>query len=206
MEKERQIRFLYPPLMLFGSLLLGLFFNENNSLEGLICSIEIFKTQELILAILGGGAITLLLGYVIGTITILFLRLIFINNGGAYEVNDKQDFEDIGESILEYPKDKIKRKERLYAFVTYDHHFLPKDIHEWVQKRWSTFHTASNITTSLILSIAIGISLGIQICASWIVIVLVLAGIFIFHAHRARNETINMVMFQTKIKRSQAKQ
>ena len=40
-------------------------------------------------------------GYIIGTITITALRVIFIRNKGIYEVDLKQKFDEIGKAILD---------------------------------------------------------------------------------------------------------
>ncbi len=202
MNNERQIRFLYPPFILIGSLLTGLGFDNCKTIDWPFALIKINDSKDLIAIIIGGGALVLVLGYIIGTITITLLRLIFISNKGIYEVDLKQDFEDIGEIILKNEKEKIKGKEKLYTFATFDHGFLSDNIHRWIQRRWSSFHTSANAVTSLVLSFIIGLIVDINIWTPWTPILVILTIMYIYHGHRARKETIEMISFQAKIKKN----
>lgn len=197
MINERQIRFLYPPFILLGSLFLGVCFDK--TLSWGIIKANFGATNNLVGTIIGGGILVLVSGYIIGTITITALSVFFIRNNGIYEVNSKQKFDKIGEIILN-PGGKIEDNEKLYAFVTFDHKFLPDNIHEWIQRRWSSFHTSANAVTSLVLSVFVGHALGINIWTWWLGILSALIIIYFYHACRARRETIAMINFQTKIK------
>jgi hypothetical protein len=185
---------------MLGSLLLGLYFDKCTTLDSILTPLNLTDTKDLILVVIGGGVLILVTGYIIGTITIFLLRLIFIFNKGTYEINLKQDFDDIGEIILKDGSEKIKNKEKLYALVTYDHEFLPDNIHKWIQRRWTAFHTSANAATSLILSIIVGQCIGIHIGTWWIVVLGILTIIYVYHSYRARKETIDMINFQTKIR------
>jgi hypothetical protein len=185
---------------MLGSLLLGVYFDKCLTLDSILDPLNLAETKDLILVVIGGGVLILVTGYIIGTITITLLRLIFIFNKGTYEINLKQDFDDIGEIILKDASEKIKNKEKLYALVTYDHEFLPDNIHKWIQRRWTAFHTSANAATSLLLSIIVGQCIGIQILTWWIVVLGILTIIYIYHSYRARRETIDMINFQTKIR------
>ena len=141
-------------------------------------------------------------GYIIGTITITALRVIFIRNKGIYEVDLKQKFDEIGKAILDNGE-KIEDKEKLYAFVTFDHKFISAYIHEWIQRRWSSFHTSANAVTSLVLSAFIGPAININLSTCWLDILCFLTIMYFYHAYKSRKETIEMINFQTKIKQKE---
>jgi hypothetical protein len=199
MDKERQIRFLYPPLILLGALISGLYIDENTKLNLIVAQLNIDDTKDIIAVIIGGGASVLVIGYVIGAITITCLRIWYLRNKGTYEFNYNQDFGDISEVVLQDKHGPIENSEKLYAFVTYDHEFLPQNIHLWIQSRWNTFHTSANVVTSLTLSAFIALFIGI--CSLiWWVLHAALIIIYTYHGYRVRKETLGMINFQTKVR------
>jgi hypothetical protein len=198
MEVDKQIRFLYPPFILFGSLFLGLYFNNIN----ILTVFNFIDNENLIGALFGGGVIILLAGYIIGTITISFLRIFFfiISLGKeTYETSGIKNYENIGKLILK--EKKIIKENKLYALATYDHEFLPENIHKWIQKRWTAFHTSANSVTSLILSLSIGLCLGINVITWWSIVMFLFIIMFFYHSNEARKETIGMIDFQTGVER-----
>ena len=100
MDKERQIRFLYPPIIFIGWLLLGFILDDHKNFSDLINIIKSGTTKEIIAGIVGGGLIVIVLGYLIGTITLSFLRIIFIGRKGAYETSIKTNYEEIRNVIF----------------------------------------------------------------------------------------------------------
>lgn len=56
MDKERQIRFLYPPLILIGSLLVGVYFDESKSINCIFSSV-FDSSQSMIFQLLEGVGI-----------------------------------------------------------------------------------------------------------------------------------------------------
>lgn len=203
MDKERQIRILYPPFLLLSSLLTGSYFDDK--FEKLKTFLDIVPNDEIkniILIILGGGVLVLVLGYIIGTITIVLLRALSYRNGGNYEINFKPDiYERIWEIIILNPKGAtISQKENLYVIATYDHQFLPKDIHKWIQRRWNSFYTSANSAVSLIISILIVHPLKSTPGIYWTIILGILICVLIYHSYKSWRETMDMIEFQIKVK------
>lgn len=78
MDKDRQIRFLYPPLIFLASICLGIYFDTSGSLQKTIS--DFFKTEinsNVAIALIGTGSLVLLLGFLLGTLTVFLLRLGF---------------------------------------------------------------------------------------------------------------------------------
>lgn len=199
MDKERQIRFLYPPIILLGWLLLGFVFDDHKSFSNLVQVLKSVTTKEMIAWIAGGGLIVIVLGYLIGTLTLSFLRIIFIKRRGSYEISKKTNYEEIKKVIFKDNSD-ISDKERLFLVVTYDHEFLPIAIHKWLQRRWQSFNTAANSVTAIILSMIIGKMLCIKITSCWLILSVIFVLMLWYQAYRMREETIKMIEFQLKVK------
>lgn len=158
------------------------------------------ESQNILLQLLKAFAVVLLIGHIIGAITILFLRIFFIRQKGNYEIDSTLSYNQIEKHILN-DASKLEEHEKLYAFVAFDHGFLPESIHRWVQRRWITFHTSANIATAIFLSFILGIGFGgINITWCWTLICMFFFILFALHARKARKETIEMVMFYTKVK------
>jgi hypothetical protein len=202
---EKQVRFLYPPLILIASLALGVFLDPNCKYHNVI-GMEI--TKNWVSLIFGTTLILFVAGYIIGTLTITILRILFIGKNGVYELPSKSS--DVIRSLnkkLLYKRRFIAKEEELYAYATFDHATIEKDTHSWIQRRWSAFHTASNSATSLVISLIIGtLCLDIKFTVFWLLTVLIFFYIFILASYKARKETIEMINFQVRIKKQFRKQ
>ncbi|HLP19637.1 MAG TPA: hypothetical protein VK174_05020 [Chitinophagales bacterium] len=145
------------------------------------------------------------MGHLIGTFTINGLRFIFCFKKGHYEFDSIKSFYGIKNLILQ-DKENLRDDEKLYAFVTFDHDYLPSNIHSWVQRRWIAFHTSANTVTGIILSVFLGLCFfKIKFLTYWPLVCLFFIVLFTLHAYNARKETIEMVMFQTKVKPKKSK-
>ena len=160
MDKERQIRFLYPPLILLGSLALGLVIDSSNELNNSISIlIQNDNIVSIIVALLGASSLVLVLGFLLGTITVFILRLLFYKNDWNYEVKlPRNSYEKIGEIILKDQNYSIKKEDYLFLGIVFDHGFLPKNIHQWIVRRWNAFFISSSSAVALISSLIIGCS------------------------------------------------
>jgi hypothetical protein len=117
------------------------------------------------------GAATIPVGYSIGTIGILLLRL------SAYGIwkfrswwrnplpTDRQTYEaclsgDCFSKLLfltsapNVPQD-VSRPSLLYVAATFDHELLPKGIHEWLRRRFNAFMVAFNSALAISISFMI---------------------------------------------------
>src|SRR5947207_2891331 len=103
MDKERQIRFFYSPLVLIGSLFIGIYYDRTSTIiESIKTNISTEKN-----AVDNYNCFTRLwivnssFGYLIGTITIFLLRLIFFKNNFSYEIwLSNKSYVELGKLIL----------------------------------------------------------------------------------------------------------
>ena len=87
MDKERQIRFLYPPLVFIASLIMGISMDDTGHIKNLIATFLLSENNTSIaVSVIGLGSIILLLGFLLGTLTVFFLKLIFFRNNFIYEI------------------------------------------------------------------------------------------------------------------------
>lgn len=162
MDKDRQIRFLYPPLIFLSSISLGVWLDYPNSFSVSVSNILAnANTTNVLATLLGLGSLVLVLGYLIGTVTILLLRLLFITNRFNYEFKlSKQTYEEIGKLIFKNKSDIVEKKERMYAAVVFDHSYINDRIHGWIVRRWNSFMIASFSVIGLLGSLVFGPPLG----------------------------------------------
>ncbi|MFC2104473.1 hypothetical protein ACFLS4_03870 [Bacteroidota bacterium] len=202
MDKDRQIRFLYPPFLILFSIAIALYFDENPSLDKLIpiCGNRL-EVQEIMAVIIGSGIIMIVLGFIIGTITFNILRLsfwVFTWGKGNLEIG-------ISEPVFKNINEKLGLKEwnskdKLYAGTTFDHHLIPEKIHQWTRRRWNAFYVSANTVTALVLSFFIILHLNIVISIQWITVISFITLLFIFNSIIAWHQTMRMIAFQSKCK------
>lgn len=158
MDKERQIRFLYPPLIFLSSIVIGIWQDYPNAIWDSISTLFTNNNiTSIVIALLGAGSLILVLGYIIGTITILLLRLFFRKNGWNYEFKlSDQTYFNIGKLILKDKSDTVHKKERMYAAVVFDHSYINDRIHQWIARRWNAFLIAAFSVVGLIASVISG--------------------------------------------------
>ena len=204
MDKDRQIRFLYPPLIFLSSIAFAIWLDRPSNITK---QIEVFFTgtnnTSIAVALLGASSVVLVLGFLLGTITVLSLRALFPCNRFNYEfkLSDKA-YNEIGEKILDKKTDKIKEEDRMYAGVVYDHSFIAENIHRWIIRRWNAFFIASSSTVALVLSLVIGhCVMGISFTCGWVLTVIGLVCLFVLQGYSSWIETMRMIVFMTRVKK-----
>jgi hypothetical protein len=203
MDKDRQIRFLYPPLILLSSIVLGvcldqeqnpLFTNFSNLLKST-------NTTTVVATLLGLGSLVLVLGYLIGTVTILLLRVLFFKNRFNYEFKlSNETYEQIGKLIFKEGNYIIGKKEKMYAAVVFDHSYINDRIHGWIVRRWNAFMIASFSITGLLSSLIFGPFLGFSITLGWFLIVVFFLLCFVLQSWLSYRDTMRMIAFLTRVK------
>ncbi|MEK6783328.1 MAG: hypothetical protein AABY93_16625 [Bacteroidota bacterium] len=204
MDKDRQIRFLYSPLIFLLSLSLGLGLDYPDPFWD---KISILFTSDnktsIVVALFGLGSLVIVLGYLIGTITILLLRLVFFFNGFSYEFNlSEKTYEKIGKLILRKKSDTIQKHDKMYAAVVFDHSYIHEKIHSWIARRWNAFLIASFSVVALVASLFCGHSLGIGFTRGWVLTIIIFCICFILQGTLSWIETMKMVTFLTRVKKN----
>lgn len=205
MDKDRQIRFLYPPLIFLSSIALGIWFDNSDVLRNAISNfIKESNNTNITIALLGAGSLVLVLGFLLGTLTVFILRFFFLGNRWSYEVKlSEKSYQEIGKIILKDENDSIKKKDRLYAGIIFDHGFIPKNVHQWIIRRWNAFFISSSSTLALLSSLVIGRLLNISISYNWLLVTVSLMIIFITQSCFSWKETMKMIEFMIRIKGSE---
>ncbi len=203
MDKDRQIRFLYPPLIFLGSLAFGIWFDKSSLLYA---DIEKFFSNQnntsIAVALIGITSIVLLFGFLLGTITILILRGFFPNNRFNYEFKlSEESYQKIGKLILRNKKDKVHKKDRMFAVVVFDHSYIHENVHRWIARRWNAFLIASSSVIGLVSSLIVGNLLNVNLGCSWIIPVIILIVLFILQGYSSWIETMRMIEFMTRVKK-----
>ncbi len=215
MDQNRQISLLIPPFFFFASLLLGAHFDPE------ICVTKILW-DKIGLYITISGISILPLGFLIGTISILFLRAVFLvfnfskkYKNVTYESFFTEDFikeqiwpklkmdEDLYDNLPKskyYSKGWMRKKlVKLLAVVTYEHLLLNCDIHDWLIRRWSAFYVCINSITALAISLILGtLYFSIQFSKGWFGIIICIIILFLISGIIAFIERIEMVEFQLR--------
>jgi len=204
MDKDRQIRFLYPPLIFLGSIAFGIWLDHSDVIRNLI---EKFlkgdNNTKLTVALLGAGSIVLVTGFLLGTITVLILRVLFPNNRFSYEFKlAEKSYDKIGKLILKSKDDKIKKEDRMYAGVVFDHSYISENIHLWIVRRWNAFFIASSSIVGLILSLLVGHLLGVAFTCGWVLTVIGSIILFTIQGWSSWIETMRMIVFMTRVKKN----
>ncbi len=197
MDKERQIRFLYPPLFLLASLAWGLYLDPSKTLSDILpVTGATMGADKLIGVIAAGGTLVLVFGFLIGAISVSLLRLAFCLFGREYEVV-------VSDACLDRIWAKLRTtqskdtKQALYAGVTFDHELLSKGVHDWLTRRWHAFNISAHSCVALLLAHGLGWPLGIQQQAAWLCSTGVAVFFLVANAVVAWRETMGMIEFQS---------
>lgn len=198
MDRERQIRFLYPPFFTIFSVLLALYLDDTRSLQSILPNLGTeTKAVEIIAALLGGGIIVIILGFIIGTITINLLRFFF------WIFRIKHYEEHLTEETYKKIFDKVNikngtKEQRFYSVVTFDHEIVSSEVHQWNVRRWNSFNISANSLTALILSIPITFYLNINFHCIWIIFIPIICILSLVNAVIAWKQTMAMIEFQSR--------
>jgi hypothetical protein len=204
MEHDRQFRFVIPPFVFFASLLWGAVVDPNfHALDILKDVTSKGGFADALPIILAGGIAVIAMGFLISTLAILFLRLLFFLPWligfapGGYEGNvPSQAFSAIWKIVAFGPCEQDR--DMLYAVATYDHWKLPEQLHEWLARRWNTFMVSMNCFVALAVSHAAGWSVTAYHIAQtkeWCIPTGILTLALLINGFIARHETIRMISF-----------
>lgn len=201
MDPLRQVRWLIPPFFLLASLVLGA--HLGCVLDYSFFQSEVFtkNTTAIIAALIAILTATVLpLGFLISSISIQVLRLIFFISNGLkprnYEaVLSDETWERIWRKLGPVPPRTEKLS--LYAAATFDHELLPPGIHEWLFRRWTTFNVSFHSSSALLLAYIIGRVIGIPRTISWEIITSSVVLLLLVNAIVAWRQTMAMIEFQS---------
>jgi hypothetical protein len=203
-DAERQIRFLYPPLFFVGSVAWAFYLDPGKRLRDILAASPWQPKFEamtgLIVAIAGASGILVFSGFIIGSITVLILRLLF-SLGRPYEAF--LSFDSI-ERLHRHLRVSGVRTTRdvLYLSATLDHELLQERIHRWIFRRWSMFYVCANSAMALLLGWLLILCFGFVLPLVWWAVTL--AGFLMLFALAVFDwrDTMGMLDFQTRRLRS----
>jgi hypothetical protein len=199
MYHDRKIRFLYPPFIFMISILIGLFFDPNKNLVDILPFInEPFKIYELILTLIGGSVFTLVLGFIIEVMTlniIKFFSLIIKKRSytAAHSLKNNS-YVTINKLLLPANQKSIKRQ-NFYAAITFEGAIVPKETHDWIVRRWTSFNVSSSSILALVSSTLPLIIFDIKISFWWIVINVIIGFFLTINAINSWYESKEMLDF-----------
>ena len=203
MDKDRQLRMLIPPFFVIASLLWAA------HLSGLLdpylhaaaasSGADYLKFGFSLVGLV--GVTTLPMGYAIGIVTIGGLRCF----GWLFPLrrHDLPVSKQAMGRIWKYLESDPVKRLNLCAMATFDHAYLQPRIHEWIVRRWTAFHIASQCATALMLSVLLARCLHIPLLSAgmwkWSVPVAVLVAIFICHSFVTWIEVRDMFDFAVEV-------
>jgi hypothetical protein len=192
MDEARRFRFLIPPFFLAVSLIAGLYFSEF-SLEQVLKS---YSTEHLLAFGAVIGASVLPLGFLLTSLSIL----------GLYACARAFGFKTY-EAVL--PTETWKRlwpllstslpqdtKWHLYAAATFDHALLAPGVHEWIQRRWTTFNLSVHSFAAVAMSHFAALLPAVRETWEWVLLTATLLLVFGVTARIAWLHTMRMLEFQ----------
>ena len=215
MDQERQIRFLYPPIIVLCYFIWG-FHYDNLGIQTIDQIIGLIKALQpyagTLSAILAGGTLLVLIGFLLGTLTYAFARMTFFALGicfkknarlsGTHEVWLEQDSEEkIWNAVM--PSSVFRRHDILYATVWLDHNLAGKEIHSWVVRRWNAFNVSLNICFGIVVSMLLFFCpysplASCTIPQYWYNTGITTTLVFSLNAFRAYRETLRMIVFSAE--------
>jgi hypothetical protein len=199
MNKDRQIQLLYPPFFFLAALAVAVYLDP---IKGIGAYLPITKDapiglEKLVGIVAAGGILIIVTGFFIGTVSICLLRLVFrVFGHSQYEAVLPH-----GCLARIWPKLRTTQQRdkslTLFATATFDHELLPKSIHEWLLRRWSSFNICVRSCFALALASLLVWGCSIHPGRVWYVSVLVVVVFFAIQATLAWRETMSMIDFQS---------
>jgi len=207
MDEDRRIRFFVAPFMFLASLAWGIARDPTIGLTSLLgVELKLNELPSLIAAIASGGLALFPLGFAIGTITYVVLRLIseaacFFGWGSrSHEVHFSAPSLAAVWRTIEMPGNP-DRWEAFFAGIVFDYDVLAKNhepIHRWLFRRWNAFSISVTSTTALILSLGFGWFLGIGWRNDWHWPVVCLCVVLVASAILSWRDTMGMAQFMAR--------
>jgi hypothetical protein len=199
MEAERRWRFVIPPAVLFASISWGATIDPVNKGRELFTALRAEdRIVPLVIGAFAGGVLVVAIGYILSTVTISVLSLIWRRQHGGYEAGVGSVAEHAIWNVLfgsAGTKMSSQSETVFNALVVYDHWLIPKDLHAWIQRRWQSIMLASNTATAVIVAPVVGIALDIRPTWPWVVASAAVAFLLMVSAARARRQTFNLILF-----------
>ena len=150
MDEFRRIRFLYPPIILFAALTWAL-------KPGQILAVLARKDLNWPEVFVGGGAVVVVSGYVIGTVSILFLHI--VTRGKTDVPMSKDNVETLWREWRRKEEEALGAKDEMCVVASFDHAVLPERLASWLDRRWNAYNTSAHTVTALILGVCPRIAL-----------------------------------------------
>lgn len=200
MDPERQIRFLYPPVVFVESVLWGIWVDPAYVFHTLVPKEFIGGTSSQVLTVIaGGGVVVTALGLVINTIPWAILR-------GVTWIFRRESHEALLQAAA---LERIRRvvgfhrspdaHERLFLVATFDHSNLPNPIHRWLFRRWNAFNVNVSVAFALMLAGVLRFCLGIHVGWAPGVVAASVAAVFALMSGWAWRDTMGMLEFQAEL-------
>lgn len=202
MNPDRQIRFLYPPTLII--LFLGwAIYADPISRAKAACMLsgmpDVFKNNAGTLLV--GSSAILVVGFGLGTITFIALRIIFLVFGfHTHEVPMSNGHRKVIWTTLK-PVPDFDQKKVLFATAYFHFGISSKETAEWVARRWNAFNLSATICLGIALvMLLVGWSSCIHSASScWFFTGIAGLLVFFLNAVFAWKETMGMISFCAEI-------
>ena len=194
MDEARRIRFLVPPFFLLLSVTAGLYFSKFDF--STIISKD-YTVSELIAFGAVIGAFIFPVGFLLTSLSILGLYALF-----GFRTYEAVLPTDAWQRMWPLLGTILKQEDQwhLYAVATFDHELLEPAIHEWLQRRWTSFNLSVHSFTAVLVAHFVVFLEAIDETWPWGLMTVVLLVIFGATASIAWNQTMRMLEFQTSRK------
>jgi hypothetical protein len=149
-DDVRQIRFIYPPLLLATALAIALWIDPADNLHDI--PERLYGQDPLggVVSIALGSGVLLALGYVIGTIPIFVLRTYArIAGVPSYEAVLSPQYQAAARSKTGMTQEPHCPEALPYIAAALCHGELEGHLHSWIERRWNAMNLATHSATGL---------------------------------------------------------
>lgn len=202
MDKEREIRFLYPPLIIGAYFLWGWLgdIRGRQELDAIICWFRgVGDVKGSLAGILTGGSLILVIGYLLGTLTYVALRLMSrLMFHSSHEIpTDESTRGAIWKAAGITGRNAENLDELQMSTVWLDFHMSKKTVHEWIVRRWNAFNISANIVAGILLCWGWRLAFADtrQIPQGWCLFGMIALVVFFENALTAHKDTMGMLKF-----------
>ena len=218
MDDVRRLRFLIPPFFLISSLLWGLYLDRNRTLCDFLPNGCSFKDAGTIIGVLAGGGIFVIsLGFLIGAVSIVLLRLLFqmfrltcfnrlLRCFLGFEPTRETSYEAAvsAEALRRLSRqirvaDEFNKEQVLFTVVTFVHDVLRKrspGIQDWLLRRSTSFFISMHSCVALVFALLLAYILAIAQNWQWYSSTLVVILFLFINGILSWRETMVMTNFQ----------
>lgn len=198
MDEARRFRFLIPPFFLALSVAAGLYFSGFD----FECKLKSYSNEQLVLFGALAGASILPIGFVLTTASILVIHAFARLRG--FRTHEAILPPATWEALWPLLRTSHLQAKgwHLYASATFDHEMLSPGVHQWIQRRWTSFNLSAHSLAAIVLSHLVVVSSTVHETWQWAGLSLVLGGVFAFSASIAYRQTMEMLAFQASRRRT----